>query len=241
LPKWAGWFNAKTRVETTETQQIYSSIGFCSASCSLAFWGEVRRYPLEEIGTDTTHFAQNLRKLWYKAILRSLACSPTRSEAAITAVNLAIQLETKNYKAIPLGITDDGTFVEDAASKVGNITLEFVNRGHLTLAQNLEKCGRPLDAADIYEKYLRNYDKARQLREKDKHVIVKQTDISINLNALLQQLKDGGIVALYRCPHCNGTLKIGKDTSAESLKVCEHCGSKIETFDLADFLKTALS
>ena len=85
------------------------------------------------------------------------------------------------------------------------------------------------------------YEKARELREREKQIIVRRTDISVDLNALLQQVKDGGIVAIYRCPHCGGKLKVSKDTSVESLKVCEHCGSEIEAMELADFLKTALS
>jgi DNA-directed RNA polymerase subunit RPC12/RpoP len=48
-------------------------------------------------------------------------------------------------------------------------------------------------------------------------------------------------VAVYRCPHCGGKLKIDKDARMDKLRVCEYCGSEIETMDLADFLRTALS
>ena len=85
------------------------------------------------------------------------------------------------------------------------------------------------------------YNEARDLREKDRQIIVKKTEVSVDLNALLQQVKDGGIVAVYRCPHCGGKLRVGKDCQLEKLKVCEHCGSEIKTMDLADFLKTVLS
>ncbi len=98
-----------------------------------------------------------------------------------------------------------------------------------------------VDAATIYEEKLKMYDKARLLRQNEKQTIVKHTDVSVNLNELLKQVKDGGVVAIYRCPHCNGTLKVNDKTSLKSLKICEHCGSEIETVDLADFLKTALS
>jgi uncharacterized protein (DUF983 family) len=111
----------------------------------------------------------------------------------------------------------------------------------LLLAKNLEASGRLLDAADIYDRSLGMYDKARQLREKEKQVIVKRTDISVNLNDLLKQVKDGGIVVVYRCPHCGGNLKVSKDTSVDSLKICPYCSTEIEAMDLADFLRTALS
>jgi len=85
------------------------------------------------------------------------------------------------------------------------------------------------------------YDKARELRERDQHIFVKKTDVSINLNSLLQQVKEGGIVAIFRCPHCGGKLKISDKTTLSSLKKCEHCSSEIESMDLADFFKTVLS
>ena len=82
-------------------------------------------------------------------------------------------------------------------------------------------------------------DRARLAREKSRQVHVKETIVDIN--KLLEQVRDGGIVAVYRCPHCGGKVKIGKDASIESLKVCEHCGTEIEAMDLADFIRTALS
>jgi hypothetical protein len=116
----------------------------------------------------------------------------------------------------------------------------FNKQAYLVLAGNLEAAGRPLEAAAIYDHY-GVYDKARSLREREKQVIIKQTNVSIDLNALLKQVKDGGIVVVYRCPHCGGKLKVGKETSLDFLKVCEHCGSEIAAMDLADFLRSALS
>jgi uncharacterized protein with PIN domain len=117
---------------------------------------------------------------------------------------------------------------------------EYHTNAKTALAQNLEKCGRTQDAARVYED-LRMYDKSRELREKDRQILVKKTDVSINLNALLQQVKDGGLVAIFRCPHCGGKLKISEKTTLNSLRTCEHCESEIESMDLADFLKTALA
>ena len=48
------------------------------------------------------------------------------------------------------------------------------------------------------------------------------------------------MVAVYRCPHCGGKLKLGKDSSVESLRICEHYGSEVETMDLVDLLEKAL-
>jgi hypothetical protein len=112
--------------------------------------------------------------------------------------------------------------------------VQLVQASHFETLREFE------NAAEIY-KSLGMYEKAGKTRAKRDEVTVKKTDISFNLNALLQQVKDGGIVAIYRCPHCNGKLKVGGKTALNSLRTCEHCGSEIEAVDLVDFLKTALS
>jgi len=107
---------------------------------------------------------------------------------------------------------------------------------YLRKAEILERAGRREEAAEIYEQY-QMYDKAGELRGMAKKTI----SIVVDLNKLIQQVRDGGIVAVYRCPHCGGKVKIGKATNIESLRVCEHCGSEIESVELADFLRTILS
>ena len=113
----------------------------------------------------------------------------------------------------------------------------FYQKGRLALAENLERCGRTQDAANIFES-LQMYDKARELRNQDRHILVKNTTVSVNLNSLLQQVRDGGIVAVFRCPHCGGKLKVNKESTLDRLRICEHCQSEISTIDLTDFLKT---
>jgi hypothetical protein len=235
-PSWFGSFAVKDKMETEQKDAGYVLLGFCSEPCSDSFWQAVLNYSLAEVGTDINRFGKNLRKIFYSAILNAFNSNPSLRAEAIESVKWAIDNETETYRAIQMGL-DDGTLEPDKKDLIN----DFVKRGYSTLALNLEKCGRPLDAAEIYEKHLKLYDKARLLREKDKQVIVRRTDVSVNLNELLRQIKEGGIVAVYRCPHCNGPLKINNKSSIESLKICEHCGSKIETVDLADFLKTALS
>ena len=110
----------------------------------------------------------------------------------------------------------------------------------LIQAKHFETLREFENAAKIY-KSLGMYEEAGKVRAKRDELTVKRTDVSLNLNALLKQIKDGGIVAIYRCPHCGGKLKVGNKTTLKSLRTCEHCGSEIEAMDLADFLKTALS
>jgi len=60
-------------------------------------------------------------------------------------------------------------------------------------------------------------------------------DISLILDNSKLQVIDGEVV--YSCRICGEELKIGKDTSVESLKVCEHIGSEF----LADFLRERMA
>ena len=106
--------------------------------------------------------------------------------------------------------------------------------------QNLLKAGNYEEVARLYEKK-GMYEEAGRVRARNREITVKKTEVKVDLNNLLKQVAEEGIVAVYRCPHCGGRLKIGKDTAATNLRVCEHCGSEIETMDLADFLKTVLS
>ncbi|TFH21648.1 hypothetical protein E4G67_05425 [Candidatus Bathyarchaeota archaeon] len=68
------------------------------------------------------------------------------------------------------------------------------------------------NAAKIY-KDLGIYEKAGAVRAKRDELSVKKTDVTLNLNALLKQVSDGGIVAVYRCPNCCGKLKIESKTT----------------------------
>jgi lysine biosynthesis protein LysW len=111
-----------------------------------------------------------------------------------------------------------------------------------------EEEGRYKHAAEKYEQIAELYeemkldDEARETREKARQLLGKEKQVVVvDLNKLIQQVKDGGIAVAYRCPHCGADLKIDKNTSVESLKVCEYCGSEIEVMGLADFLRTALS
>jgi len=96
------------------------------------------------------------------------------------------------------------------------------------------------NAAKIY-KGLKMYKKAGSVRAKGQEITVKKTDVSVNLNTLIQQIRNGGIVAVYRCPHCGGKLKVDKNTTAKSLRKCEHCGTEIETVEIVEFLRAVLS
>lgn len=234
VPQWQGILNFKqTSERPPTTPAYYETVGFCSTDCFSQFWQRVFDYPIDyEVGTDINNFYKTLILLWNHAITNSASkCNPSVARYLVPKVKLAEQIHSAKHPAFPGW---------DKSGKAFWMFEKFRTKARTTLAQNLEKCGRTQDSAKIYED-LRMYDKARELRERDRHIMVKKTDVAINLNALLQQVKDGGIVAIFRCPHCGGKLKVGDKTTLNSLKNCEHCGSEIESMDLAEFLKTVLS
>jgi len=165
---WLDLLKVKTTVETSERKAGYEYMGFCSDACKDAFWGNVMDYPLDDIGTDVNHFVQNLRNLFYAAILQALNGNPQTPADILDKVKKAKEIETQNFEAIPVGILNDGIIVV----RIDRPRFDFIDHAYSALVQNLERCGCPLDA-DIYEKKLKLYDKARQLRKKDKHAIAR--------------------------------------------------------------------
>ena len=233
-PQSQGSIAFKTHIEDTSGFGVsYEVAGFCSDSCLEQFWSKVAEYPVDEaIGTDIESFEGNLVWLWNQSILNAVcACNVDVAQNLAPKIKNAIQISSQRFVAFPYC---------DSTGKPFWMFENLHDKAKLGLAQNLEQCGRTQDAAKVFEE-LRMYDKARELREKDRRIIIKKTDVSINLNALLQQVKDGGLVAVFRCPHCGGKLKISSQTTVNSLKICEHCASEIEAMDLADFLKTVLA
>jgi len=204
----------------------------CSKQCAQKFEQKVLDYSLGEIGTELNYrFMERVKELWHEACIAALDINdPWRRNWS--------DWVKKKGKDIMLNQIVSKSFIGEYVSDLRD---KFYERALLALANNMEAVERPLDAAMIYEKHLKMYEKARELRKKQKQFTLKTVEVSVDLNKLLQQVKDGGIVVVYRCPHCGGKLKIGKDTSVESLKVCQHCGSEIEVMDVAELLKTALS
>lgn len=214
------------RVAFRNSSFEYETTNFCSGQCYDDFWRNVYLFRLNDyVGTDIHNFDRNSLKAWDIAILNTI---------------------TAHYKAkikdsIDGNIDNSPVFPIEGDKKNQYCVqyTEFYQRAKIALADNLEKCGRIQDAAKIFED-LHMYDKSRELRQQDRHILVKNTNVSIDLNSLLKQVQDGGIVAVYRCPFCGGKLKVNQSTTLDSLRKCEHCNSDIKAMDLADFLKAVL-
>lgn len=100
-------------------------------------------------------------------------------------------------------------------------------------AKNLVTAERFEDAAKVYES-LGLWKEAGDVRRTGKRTVV--TQVQVDLNSLIDQMRRGGLTTAYTCPSCQSPIRITPDTDAGSLRHCRHCGSVIQTTDLAEFL-----
>jgi len=106
----------------------------------------------------------------------------------------------------------------------------------LAHAKNLMDAERSEDAAGIYEG-LRMWKEAGDARRTGRRAVT--TQVQVNLNELIRQMRDGGLTTTYTCPACRSPILISGET-ASNLRTCSYCGSTIQTTDLVEFLRRAV-
>jgi len=107
----------------------------------------------------------------------------------------------------------------------------------LRKATKAEMAGRYEDAARLYED-LDFLDKARSLRERGRVSTVRHQHVDIN--HLLEQVRQGNLVVPYKCPNCSAGITINRDTSADRLTNCPYCGTALVVSDIERFLSSIL-
>ncbi len=123
------------------------------------------------------------------------------------------------------------TLYPATAQRAGALFQAYRTQTGLDRAQKMLQAEDFEGAAREYEA-LGMWDKAAEARRRD-HMV---TQVSVNLNQLIEQLKASGITTNYTCPSCGSRIPIAGDTNIASLATCSYCGSVIRTTDLADFL-----
>ncbi len=123
------------------------------------------------------------------------------------------------------------TLYPSTAQRAGQLFQAFRTRTGLDRAQKMLQAGDYEGAAQQFEA-LGMWDQAAAARRKD-HVV---TEVQVNLNQLIEQLKASGVSTDFTCPTCGGHIPITGDTNLASLTTCAYCGSVIRTTDLVDFL-----
>ena len=105
------------------------------------------------------------------------------------------------------------------------------------VGRDLEKAARYEDAGDLFEEF-GLFEEAGAARKKMNKQVV--TNITIDINQLLEKLKSGGMVSAYKCPNCGASIKISGDTTTTQLSKCEFCGTVLRTDDLMRFIQDIL-
>ncbi len=96
-------------------------------------------------------------------------------------------------------------------------------------AQNYVLAERLEDAARLYESLGMWKEAGDTRRLKSRQVV---TQVHINVNDLIAQLRAAGVTATYTCPACRSPLRIGADTPPDALAKCAYCGAVIVPTDL---------
>jgi len=118
---------------------------------------------------------------------------------------------------------------------LAGVTLDptAASRALLAQARQYELAERLEEAARAYE-LIGMAKEAGDLRRRARRTVV--TQVQMDVNALIEQVRRGGLATTYACPSCGSPIPITAETSAESLRTCGHCGSTIQATDLVAFL-----
>ncbi len=102
-----------------------------------------------------------------------------------------------------------------------------IQADHFVLAERHE------DAARLYETIGMWKEAGDTRRLKNRQVV---TQIQVNVNDLIAQLRSLGLTATYTCPACRSPFPITGETKPDTLAKCPHCGAVILPTDLIQAL-----
>ena len=107
----------------------------------------------------------------------------------------------------------------------------------VTRAKNLAMARRFEDAAKEYES-IAMWKEAGDVRERGSSTTVKH--VNVNLNDLLDRVRDGGLAISYKCKSCGAGLSVNGSSNVKGLSFCPYCGTATDTETLTTILKDAL-
>jgi hypothetical protein len=107
----------------------------------------------------------------------------------------------------------------------------------VTRAKNLELARRYEDSAKEYER-LAMWKEAGEMRGKGSSTTVKH--VNVDLNNLLDRIRDGGLAIPYKCRSCGADISVDGGSNVNGLRFCSYCGTATDTETLTTILKDAL-
>jgi len=120
-----------------------------------------------------------------------------------------------------------------AAQRAVAMAEDHRRRQALAHARHLIEAEDHEGAAKIYQT-MGMWKEAGEVRRSGRRHIV--TQVHVNVNDLVEQVRKAGIATDYTCPACRGHIPISGDTTLAKLRSCQYCGSAIQTTDLVEFL-----
>lgn len=97
------------------------------------------------------------------------------------------------------------------------------------------RAGRYEDAARSYEN-LTLYEEAGRIRKMALTERNTSRNVSVNMNQLIDQVRQGGLALAYKCPNCGGSININGDFDP-GMRVCAYCGTPLDTTVIASMIK----
>ncbi len=103
---------------------------------------------------------------------------------------------------------------------------------HFLLAERHE------DAARLYESIGMWKEAGDARRLKQRQVV---TQVQVNVNDLIAQLRALGLTATYVCPACHSPLTITPQTTPATLAACPHCGAVTRPTDIIEAIRKVVA
>ncbi len=124
-----------------------------------------------------------------------------------------------------------------AAGRVGAMVADHQRKWALATAINYVNAERHEDAARIYET-LGMHREAGEVRRAGRRQV--STQVQVNVNDLLVQLRAMGVSASYTCPVCRSPSTITGTTSPDALTKCAYCGAVARPTDVVEAITKVL-
>lgn len=130
-----------------------------------------------------------------------------------------------------------GGFVDGLATSMSQCVAGVVRKLNIYCdAEIAIRAGRYEDAARAYE-HLTMYEEAGRLRKMAMSERNTSRNISVNMNQLIDQVRQGGLALAYKCPNCGGSINIDKDFNP-GMRMCAYCGTPLDTTVIASMIRS---
>jgi hypothetical protein len=151
-----------------------------------------------------------------------------------------------------IGVSIEGNHVRHAVNKMRGIVDRLGLRSSMVpfcagcgeviiddIVATYRESGNIEDGAKFLEEMGR-YSEAKRFRSMSKPKESSGTQVTVDLNRLIDQLQSGKLAIPYSCPGCGASIGIDQSSTVDGLKVCQYCESTLNTDAIIRLLEKAL-